>query len=164
MRTIKSALLFLVCVMTLSSSFAQTKDENVAEPVVFTVNGKQKVYLGEFERQFLKNLNLNEKKVTARDIDDYLKLYVKFKLKIQDATDAGKDTLSAYKQELSMYREQLARNYLFDRAVTESLISEAYQRLKSQVKVSHILIMCSRDASDVDVAKASKRINEIHKH
>ncbi len=165
MRTIKSVVLFLVCMVVISSSIAQTKetkDENVAESVVFTVNGKQKVYLGEFERQFLKNLNLNEKKVTAKDIDDYLKLYVKFKLKIQDAMDAGKDTLSAYKQELSMYREQLARNYLFDRSVTESLILEAYQRLKSQVKVSHILIMCSRDASDADVAKASKRINEIH--
>lgn len=159
MRTIKSVGLFFICLVSLTSLKSQDKS---TEPVVFTVNGKQKVYLGEFERQFLKNLNLNEKKVTARDIDDYLKLYVKFKLKIQDAMDAGKDTLAAYKQELSMYREQLARNYLYDRSVTESLISEAYERLKSQVKVSHILIMCSRDASEADVTKASKRINEIH--
>ena len=159
MRTIKSVALFFICLVSLSSVKAQDK---TSEPVVFTVNGKQKVYLGEFERQFLKNLNLNEKKVTAKDIDDYLKLYVKFKLKIQDAIDAGKDTVAAYKQELSMYREQLARNYLYDRAVTESLISEAYERLKSQVKVSHILIMCSRDASEADVTKASKRIGEIY--
>ncbi len=159
MKTIKSVGLFFICLVSLTSLKSQDKS---IDPVVFTVNGKQKVYLGEFERQFLKNLNLNEKKVTARDIDDYLKLYVKFKLKIQDAMDAGKDTLSAYKQELSMYREQLARNYLYDRSVTESLISEAYERLKSQVKVSHILIMCSREASEADVAKASKRINEIH--
>ncbi len=170
MRTIKSALLFLVCLVMISSTKGQTQDENVAEPkdknvaepVVFTINGKQKVYLGEFERQFLKNLNLNEKKVTAKDIDDYLKLYVKFKLKIQDAVDAGKDTSSSYRQELAMYREQLARNYLYDRSVTQGLIDEAYIRMQSEVKVSHILIMCSRDASEADVAKATKRINEVY--
>lgn len=161
MRTIKSALLFLVCLVMISSIKSQTQDKNVAEPVVFTINGKQKVYLGEFEHQFSKNLNLNEKKVTAKDIDDYLKLYVKFKLKIQDAIDAGKDTVSSYKQELAMYREQLARNYLYDRSVTQGLIDEAYTRMQSEVKVSHILIMCSRDASEADVAKANKRINEI---
>jgi peptidyl-prolyl cis-trans isomerase SurA len=133
MKSIKSALLFLVCLVMISSTKAQTRDENVAEPVVFTINGKQKVYLGEFERQFLKNLNLNEKKVTSKDIDDYLKLYVKFKLKIQDASDAGKDTAAAYKQELAMYREQLSRNYLYDRAVTQGLIEEAYLRLQSEI-------------------------------
>ena len=161
MRTIQSALLFLVCLVMISSIKSQTQDKNVAEPVVFTINGKQKVYLGEFEHQFSKNLNLNEKKVTAKDIDDYLKLYIKFKLKIQDAVDAGKDTASSYKQELAMYREQLARNYLYDRSVTQGLIDEAYTRMQSEVKVSHILIMCSRDASEADVAKANKRINEI---
>ena len=62
MRTIKSALLFLVCLVMISSIKSQTQDKNVAEPVVFTINGKQKVYLGEFEHQFSKNLNLNEKK------------------------------------------------------------------------------------------------------
>ena len=157
MKIVKSIVLFLVCFGVLGN----VKSQNTTnEPVVFTINGKQKVYLGEFERQFLKNLNLNEKKVTSKDIDDYLKLYVKFKLKIQDASDAGKDTAAAYKQELAMYREQLSRNYLYDRAVTQGLIEEAYERMQSEIKVSHILIMCNRDASESDVAKATKRINE----
>ena len=78
MKPIKSVVLFLFCFVVLGNVKSQNTNN---EPVVFTINGKQKVYLGEFERQFLKNLNLNEKKVTSKDIDDYLKLYVKFKLK-----------------------------------------------------------------------------------
>jgi peptidyl-prolyl cis-trans isomerase SurA len=131
--------------------------------VVFTVAGKQEVTLDEFERQFLKNLNLKEKAVSAEDIDTYLRLYIRFKLKIQDAYDAGKDTSEAYKRELSMYREQLARNYLYDRSVTDKLIKEAYDRLLSEVNVSHILIRCDRSADPTKVSAIEKRMTEIKK-
>ena len=115
----------------ISSVFAQgnTQSEKAlpgvvsSDEVVFTVAGKQDVTVGEFERQFLKNLNLKEKTITEADIDEYLDLYIKFKLKIQDAMDAGKDTAKNYNRELSMYREQLARNYLYDRNVTDKLDS-----------------------------------------
>ncbi len=117
---------------------------------------------GEFERQFLKNLNLKEKPVTEKDIDEYLKLYIRFKMKIQDAIESGKDTLEEYKQELAMYRDQLAKNYLYDRNVTQQLIEEAYERMKSEVKVSHILMACPRNASQAQVDKVLKRMNEIH--
>lgn len=117
---------------------------------------------GEFERQFLKNLNLKEKPVTEKDVDEYLKLYIRFKMKIQDAIESGKDTLEEYKQELAMYRDQLAKNYLYDRNVTQQLIEEAYERMKSEVKVSHILMACPRNASQAQVEKVLKRMNEIH--
>lgn len=134
-----------------------------ANNVIFTVAGKQEVTLEEFERQFLKNLNLKEKAVTAEDIDTYLRLYVRFKLKIQDAFDAGKDSSEAYKRELSMYREQLARNYLYDKSVTDKLIKEAYDRLLSEVNVSHILIRCDRSADPNKVNTIVKRMTEIKK-
>ena len=83
----------------------------VPKPFVFSIN-QDKVYADEFERQFLKNINLKEDPITSKDIRSYLDLYIKFKLKVQDAKDAGLDTASAYVQELQMYRDQLARNYL----------------------------------------------------
>lgn len=134
---------------------------------IFTVeskNGQKPIVVsqGEFERQFLKNLNLKEKPVTAQDIDEYLKLYIRFKMKIQDAVESGKDTLEDYKQELAMYRDQLAKNYLYDRNVTQQLIEEAYDRMKSEVKVSHILMACQRNANQALVDKVTKRMNEIH--
>ncbi len=134
---------------------------------IFKINSKSSsnpiiVSQGEFERQFLKNLNLKEKPVSEKDIDEYLKLYIRFKMKIQDAIESGKDTIEEYKQELAMYRDQLAKNYLYDRNVTQQLIEEAYERMKSEVKVSHILMACPRNASQSQVDKVIKRMNEIH--
>ena len=133
-----------------------------AVPFVFSID-KEKVYADEFERQYLKNINLKEDAVTAKDIQNYLDLYIKFKLKVQDAKDAGLDTATAYVQELQMYRDQLARNYLYDRSVTDALVKEAYDRMQSEVKVSHILIMCSPDASEADQKKALDKIEGIHR-
>lgn len=133
----------------------------VPKPFVFSIN-QDKVYADEFERQFLKNINLKEDPISAKDIRSYLDLYIKFKLKVQDAKDAGLDTATAYLQELQMYRDQLARNYLYDRAVTESLIKEAYDRLKYEVRVSHILVLVSPDASEADKKKALDKIEEMH--
>lgn len=133
-----------------------------ATPFVFSID-KDKVYADEFERQYLKNINLKEDAVTSKDIRNYLDLYIKFKLKVQDAKDAGLDTATAYVQELQMYRDQLARNYLYDRSVTDALVKEAYDRMQSEVKVSHILILCSPDASDADQKKALDKIENIHR-
>ena len=160
----------LSVVFTLSAWSQSSQPNPVALPasgdansIIFTVDGRQEVTLDEFERQFLKNLNLKEKTITAEDIDTYLKLYVRFKLKIQDAIDAGKDSAEAYKRELAMYREQLARNYLYDRSVTDKLIKEAYERMQDEVNVSHILIRCDRNADPSKVASIMKRMTEIKK-
>jgi peptidyl-prolyl cis-trans isomerase SurA len=91
-----------------------------------------------------------------------LQLYIRFKLKIQDAVEAGQNENSAYLQELAMYREQLARNYLYDREVTADLIEEAYDRMRSEVRVSHILIACPRGANAQTEAQAKGRIEEIY--
>jgi len=144
---------------TLKGTLNLTQDPN--EQIIFSVAGKQEVSLEEFKRQFLKNLNLKEQNITGEDIDNYLRLYVRFKLKIQDALDAGRDTVQVYQRELAMYREQLARNYLYDRNVTDKLIEEAYDRLKEEVNVSHILIRCERNASPDKVTAILKRMTEI---
>jgi peptidyl-prolyl cis-trans isomerase SurA len=159
MRRFKIQIVAFIAFVASGSLFSQGGESS--NDWVFKA-GNQKVYTDEFERQFLKNLNIKEKPVTSADIDEYLRLYTRFKLKIQDAVDAGKDSLPAYRQELAMYREQLARNYLYDRNVTQKLIEEAYERMSKEVRVSHILIKCDRNASDETVSKAEKRMKEIH--
>ncbi|MBL7811900.1 MAG: peptidylprolyl isomerase [Bacteroidetes bacterium] len=128
--------------------------------VIFTAAGN-KVTVDEFERQFLKNINLEDEKITAAQIDEYLDLYIKFKLKIQDAHDAGLDTARNYRDELQMYRDQLARNYLYDREVTDALIKEAYDRLQWELAVSHILITIAPDAGPADTLIAFNKIKNI---
>lgn len=163
------SILSVVCTLTAWSQSSQPNPNPLpaagdANSIIFSVDGRQEVTLDEFERQFLKNLNLKEKAVTAEDVDTYLKLYIRFKLKIQDALDAGKDSAEAYKRELAMYREQLARNYLYDRSVTDKLIKEAYNRLQEEVNVSHILIRCDRNAEPGKVNSILKRMTEIKKN
>ncbi len=156
-------LIALALLMGLSSALSAQN-----ESVVFVVNPAvsnqmgQEVTYEEFKRQFLKNINLEEHQVTAAEIDEYLQLYIRFKLKIQDAVEAGQNENSAYLQELAMYREQLARNYLYDREVTADLIEEAYDRMRSEVRVSHILIACPRGANAQTEAQAMGRIEEIY--
>ncbi len=129
--------------------------------IVFTA-GKQAVTVDEFQRQFLKNLNLSEEKISAADIDEYLDLYIKFKLKLQDAYDNGLDTAEAYRSEMAMYRDQLARNYLYDKEVTDKLIKEAYTRMQYEVSASHILITVAPNAEPADTAAAYKKILDIY--
>ena len=133
-----------------------------SDAVLFNYAGSKKVTVEEFERYFKKNLNIVNQEITADKIKEDLDLYIKFKLKIQDAHDAGMDTTKSYLQELEMFREQLARSYLYDREVTDALIKEAYDRLKQEVEVSHILIAVNSKAKPADTLVAWQKIKGIY--
>jgi peptidyl-prolyl cis-trans isomerase SurA len=122
--------------------------------------GSKKVSLKEFERGFSKNEKPGAKH-TAKEVDEYLELYKKFKLKVQDAYDMGLDTTEGFKNELATYRKQIAKPYLTDRMVNDQLVNEAYDRLKYEVRASHILIFLNPDASAADSVDALVKINGI---
>lgn len=147
--------------LTLSGLFVFTAllSAQTGSPVIFTFKGNP-VTAEEFEYQYLKNKKIGDETITEKDIDEYLDLYIKFKLKYQDARDAGMDTLRDYTTELAGYRGQLARNYLYDKEVTETLISEAYARMKWEVRAAHILVAVDQDAKPEDTLKAYKKIKE----
>lgn len=134
---------------------AQDKD-----PVLLEVGGN-KVHLSEFEAIYKKN-NKNDK-VDRKDLEDYLELYINFKLKVKEAEELGMDTVVAFKKELAGYRAQLARPYLTDKNVTQDLIKEGYERLKQDVKASHILVNVAADALPKDTLKAYRKIMDIRK-
>jgi len=122
--------------------------------------GPKKVSLKEFDRGFSKNEKPGTKH-TAKEVDEYLELYKKFKLKVQDAYDSGIDTTEGFKSELATYRKQIAKPYLTDRMVNDRLVNEAYERLKYEVRASHILIFLNPDASAPDSIKALAKINDL---
>lgn len=115
-------------------------------------------------KEFYKGFSKNKDKgyvSKASEVDEYLELYKKFKLKVQDAYDQGLDTTEDFKTELATYRKQIAKPYLTDKVVNEQLVNEAYERMKYEVKASHILIVVRPFASSVDTLIALKRINSI---
>lgn len=117
------------------SVYAQT-----ADPVIMTI-GNKSVNKSEFESVFRKNNNKTT--VDAKAVKDYAELFSLFKMKVFEAESMGLDTMQSFKTELAGYRRQLASPYLTDKNTNENLISEAYERMKWEVKASHILIRCS---------------------
>jgi len=141
-------ILFSIFSLLLSQSALSQNDD-----VLFTF-GEDEVKVSEFLYVFDKN-NINaEKKTREESINEYLDLYVNFKLKVKEAESLGLDTVQKLKRELDGYRGQLAKNYLSDDDITDKILQEAYDRSKEEVEVSHILLGLNPDASDSDTLKA----------
>ena len=122
----------------------------------------EKIDADEFIHIFNKNANKNGK-VTRKDVDEYMDLFVNFKLKVHEGQALGLDTSRSFKQEIAGYRKQLAQPYLNDKSVEDELVKEAYDRMQYDVNVSHILITVSSNASPEDTLKAWNKINEAYK-
>lgn len=143
--------------LLLISFYAKSQNN---KPYVFTY-GSDTVFNSEFERVYSKNNETKKVKPSEKDINEYLELYIKFKLKVKEAYALKMDTNEAYIKELAGYRKQLATPYLTDNKVTEQLILEAYNRLQEDVNVSHILILTSKDDLPKDTISAFKKISDI---
>lgn len=149
---------FIACIIALLALPFSTLAQN--EAIVLTVED-EKVTVDDFEAIFRKNNR--DSVVTSESLDDYMELFINFKLKVREAEEMGLDTNATFQRELSGYRKQLSRPYLIDNALLDELINEAYQRTREEVKASHILIKVDRDASPEDTLKAWNRIMELRK-
>jgi peptidyl-prolyl cis-trans isomerase SurA len=128
--------------------FAQQQAPNV----LLTVNNTP-VTADEFTSLYLKNAKATGEKVEKSSLDEYLNLFINFKLKVQAALDAGIDTMVSFQNEYNGYVDQLAQSYLIDQETLENLTREAYQRMQEEVSASHILISMPEAVTDSDTLK-----------
>jgi peptidyl-prolyl cis-trans isomerase SurA len=145
----------LISILILSSSNYFSQDE-----VVMELNDT-KVTKSEFLQIYLKN-NDNPKFDKA-SIDEYMELFKKFKLKVAEAEALGYDTVPKLKRELEGYRKQLALPYLIDSTENRAMVTQSYERLKTEVRASHILLRLKPTASVKDTLKAYTRLIELRK-
>ena len=124
--------------------------------------GDRNITAGEFMEIYEKN-NVNSEVIDKKDVDQYLDMYIKFKLKVIEAEDLGMDTLPKFIKEFKGYRNQLAKPYFSNASGTEQLVEEAYERMKWDVNASHILIKCDPHATPDDTLKAYNRAMEIRR-
>ena len=150
---------FVIITLALFIANLSNAQKKGKDTTLFTY-GTKKVTLKEFEHGFTKNEKPGTKH-TTKDVDDYLELYKKFKLKVQDAYDQGIDTTDGFKSELATYRKQIAKPYLTDKIVNDQLVKEAYERYGYEVRTSHILIRVTPDAAPADTLKALAKLNEL---
>lgn len=150
----KKTVLALCLSLMMAPTFAQNSD------IVLTI-GDEGVTKAEFEHIFRKN---NKDADLSREaLDEYMELFINFKLKVKEAESLGMDTVAKFLRELDGYRTQLARPYLTDDEQNESLIEEAYARKLEEIKARHLLIDLQPDASPADTLKAWKKITELRK-
>lgn len=132
------------CVVLFFSFFGNAQSSN--NDVLFTVNNEP-VLASEFLRVYNKNLNLVQDE-SQKDVDQYLSLFVNYKLKLAEAKALDFHKKPAYVRELDGYKKQLAKNYMVDSEVTDALVKEAYDRVSYDINAKHILIMLDPSRND----------------
>jgi len=118
------------------------------------------VYSSEFLKVYLKN-NTEQNPFTEKAIREYVDLFINYKLKVKEAKELKLDTSKKFIQEFNNYKRQLAQNYLYDKDTFEKLLKEAYERSQFDLRISHILIKVTPNASPADSMKAYKKALEI---
>lgn len=133
-------------------SFSQT------DQVLMTINGEP-VMASEFV--YIYEKNNQETNIEKKTMEEYLDLFVNFKLKVTEAIAQGVDTTETFKKELAGYRAQATPKYLQDNHAIDSLVLLSYNRMASIRKASHIAVQCPMDADSSTVAMAKARIDSI---
>ena len=147
--------IFLVFALS-SIVFLQAQKDNV----LMKINGKP-ITTEEFNRLYLKNLDLVQDP-EQKNIENYKNLFIDYKLELEDAYAQKYDTNPRFKRELKQYRDELAKKYLSDADLMDKLTKEAYERMKTDVHVAHILIQVPMNASPADTLKAYKKIMKVY--
>ncbi len=121
-------------------AFAASKKD----PVLMKVNGKP-VTLSEFEYMYHKN---NQQQVAQQPLEKYVDMFTTYKLKVADAEAAGIDTTKSFIKEYEGYRNELAMPYLRDTVAEENLRKMLYERMKTNVLASHIMLPLGKNAEE----------------
>lgn len=156
----KRLYLFLLSFATVVSMSAQVED-----PVLMTVGGKN-VLRSEFEYAFNKNRgNISDSTMTA---EEYLQMYIDFKLKVVEAEALGLDTLESFKTEYAKDRSLLAESYLVDPHYVENEAYKIYAKDSATigkdgfVKVAHLFFPANQKDDVAAVAMSAARADSAY--
>ena len=139
---------------------AQTED-----PVLMTVNGKD-ITRSEFEYSY--NKNNSEGVIDKKTLEEYVPLFVNFKLKVAAAEEAKIDTMSSIVKELRDYREQLVLPTIVDSDYVEQRARETYNSTAKRFEgydmltASHILVLMRQDATPEQQVIAKAKVDSIY--
>lgn len=109
------------------------------DETLMTINGES-IPASEF--MYIYSKNNQEKSIDPKSMDDYLELFINFKLKVAEAEALGLDTTAAFKKELRGYRAQATPKYLCDNEALDSLVRMSYHRMANPRRAAHIALEC----------------------
>lgn len=141
--------------------FSQSK-KNQQQTILFSVN-RTPTFTDEFTYLYKKNHQNKPEDFTEAKINEYLDLFINFKLKVAEARAMGMDTTAKFTKEFKTYREDLKKPYRAEPDALEKLTKEAYEHLTQEVRASHILINLKPDAFPADTLAAFNKLADIKK-
>jgi len=125
------------------------------DPVILTIDN-QDVTKSEFLRIYSKNNS--QAKPDRKSLQEYMDMFINYKLKVIEAEHLGLDTADSFLKEFNSYRDQLAKPYLTDTIAEDNLMHETYKKMLEDVKIRQIFIKVSQSSSPEDTLKAYKKI------
>ena len=153
--------LLAACLLSTAAA-AQT----ASDPIIMIVNG-QPMTRSEFEYSY--NKNNSEGVIDKKSVQEYVDLFINYKLKVSAALDAHYDTLQSYKDEFAQYRDQQVLPMLVTdediEAEAHKIYDETVKRIGPDglIKVAHILISAKQNAPQEEWDAARVRIDSVYK-
>ena len=145
----KKVILSIILLAGAMMGFAQE------DKVLMTINGEP-VMLSEF--LYIYEKNNQESSLEKKSMEEYLDLFINFKLKVAEAIAQGVDTTEAFKKELAGYRAQATPKYMQDNEAIDSLVQLSYNRQANVRRAAHIAIQCPANADSATMAAAEAKI------
>ena len=129
------------------------------DEVLLKISGKN-VTVGEFMSIYQKNYVKGDV-IDKKSLEEYLNLFINYKLKVMEAEELGLDTVAANKTELKGYRDQLAKPFFTDEATIDRLVKEAYDREQIDIRASHIVFRLRANAMPADTLAVYEKALKI---
>ena len=152
----------LACMLLIGSmAYAQQSD-----PVVMKINGVP-VTRSEFEYSY--NKNNSEDVIDKKSVDEYVELFINYKLKVAAAYDAKMDTLKSFKKEFKMYRDQQIRPSFVEEQAIEAEAKEVYNKTlerigdRGLIKPAHILLHVKQDEDNAKLEAARIKADSLYR-
>lgn len=151
----------MIAALLMAAGAATAQDD----PTVMTING-QPVARSEFEYSY--NKNNAEGVIDKKTVDEYVDLFINYKLKVAAALDARLDTMASFKTEFAQYRDQQIRPTFVGDADIEAEARRVYDNTKRAigprglVRPAHIFLYVGQKATDAERQKVKERIDSIY--
>jgi peptidyl-prolyl cis-trans isomerase SurA len=135
-------LLRVVTLFSIMLSFLFVSCAPKHSEIVLAKFGDQKVTLSEFENVYTKNAGGIEKAKTdsLEKLQNFLDLYVNFKMKLRDANVRGFASNKELNDELLDYKKQVGVSYILEKQLVEPGVEELYNRRMTELRISHIML------------------------
>ena len=141
----------------------EAQDVNT-DPIVMEI-GDEKITQSEFLKNFRQANSVGDNATAdqkRKALNEYVDLFVNFRLKIKEALAERYDTVPSFVEEYSTYRNELAAPYLIDSKLLEEILQEVYRRNQQAVRASHIMVALPRNPSPDDTLKAYQKAMGIY--